>query len=192
MKRIEDERIQFFLRHHKLIRQWAAIEPEARKVINEFLQTLGDFAKDQQNSAPDSWKICWDFNSSWPRILRFLPEWGESEGTLPRVSIGLEWYKPSVDLLSPTGSPYVGVRIDPNLQGSRILHDRLQQSCQHCAQGYGFGSERWWPAFKSIPPSDEEFWKDLDAYRAQLDKEFEQAWELFAPIVSQTLRASNP
>jgi hypothetical protein len=190
MKRVEDERIQFFLRHHRLIRQWAAIESEVREVINEFLQGFANFAENKQYSATDSWKIYQNLDNSRPTIIRFLPEWVEAEGTQPRAGIALKWYKKSVNLLSTPHSPFIGVWVNPKQRENRILQDRLQESWRHYAKAYDFSSEIWWPAYKYIPPRDEEFWKDLETYRTLLEEEFEQTWELFAPIVSETLSGS--
>lgn len=188
MNKIEDERLKFYLRNVRLIREWADLGSEVCDVVDRFLVSLvGDIESLAEEIDPEI-SVYTELESGWPKIFLQLAHWNTPDAREIIAGIGLEWGR-KADLV--TELPYIGIWIDPKHEKADSIRDAVHEKLGNVAADSGFkkGRSRFWPAFKNVEPEGE-FWEDLDPFRQLLVEEFRQAWNLFAAIVDEAAGSS--
>lgn len=183
---IDDERVRFYLKHQKLIEEWARLAEPACSEATKFLESCGE----------DIQTLCADLGEavtvhqllddpSWPRIFLVRPAWQLTERE-PLVGIGLEWNRRNVSFAGRS-RVYTGMRVAISAERGRELRDRLKERVGAMRGKHGYTASASWPAWRYVPPPDGEYWDDLTPYRNQLIESVRSAWNLFAPEVDALL-----
>ena len=114
MKRIEDERVRFYLRHRTQIEEWAAIADDVPEVAHRFLKTVGRDVKALSKQLDVRY---WSVDTAFPKRFLVHPDWVRSKD-VPAIAIGLEWRRADVSFrgnppLSGCGSTRTAIRTLP-------------------------------------------------------------------------------
>ena len=178
MKRIEDERVKFYLEHQERIREWAALEGEASKFVHLFYRSLrGDL-----DAALRSGRIAEDdvrsfrVGGNWPGLGLHREGWPKGEAD---PDVRLEWVRKSA-LFPPHGPLYCGVRT--NVERYRLPFTKETRPAYP-------RSNRWWPASQDLDPPKGRFWEgdNLKEYRTYIVETILTAWKELAPIVDEVV-----
>lgn len=187
MKKIEDERIKFYLEHRDLIDEWSKISEEIPRVCGEFMWALSEgVAALAERLGPDvNVYEGKSEKSDNPKIFLYRESWysGGDHRYENRVDVGIgvEWHKKHVDFGLPRKRPYVGIWTnDRNTRGEsahKVLSDKID----------GKNSFSYWVTRTYIAPEQDDFWNDLQSYATLLLKNIEEAWNRYAEGVDEAL-----
>ncbi len=198
MKKLDDDRIIFYLRHHEDIRSWAAIENELPQLFHKFMRSMKDGVDNLASRLGQDVKVYSQFENKYSNIFLYREKWGlykqnEEEKEWPRVAIGLEWRKDKINLV--TENPYVGLWVEKSDSYGETLQERLKQKCQDVIkrnekENSKYHSEAYWPCWQYVLPN-RDFWDDLMPYREKLLKRVESIWNLFENTVDEVVIAAR-
>ena len=185
MNKIEDERLKFYLRNVRLIKEWADLGGEVCDVVDRFLVSLVEDIESLAGEIDSEIIVYTELESGWPKIFLQFPHWNTAGGKMIIAGIGLEWDR-KVDLVSHL--PYIGTWIDPKHEKADSIRDAVHAKSGTVAPDIGFkkGRSRFWPAFKNLEPEGE-FWEDLEPFRQTVIEEMRQIWNLFGTVVDEAL-----
>ena len=185
MNKIEDERLKFYLRNVRLIREWADLGGEVCDVVDRFLVSLVEDIESLAGEIDSEIIVYTELESGWPKIFLQFPRWNAPDTGEMIAAIGLEWTR-KVDLV--TQLPYIGTWIDMNHAKADSIRDAVHKKLGSLEPDLLFkkGRSRTWPAFKYVAPEGD-FWEDMNPYRQLLVEEVRQAWSLFATIVDEAM-----
>ena len=189
MKRIEDERIRFYLKHRQQIEEWARVGTEdLPQFAHEFYASLECGLRDQAQNCETFAGInieCHDLNSNYPYISIRRPCWSQGEED-PFVC--LAWrcnvniradFSQNQELLcgisAKRGNPY---------------RDVLPQQQM---DDYPEKPDEWWPKFRRVDPPVGNFWEgnNLEEYGHCVIKTVLKAWCDLAPLVDEAVKSHN-
>ena len=183
---LDDERIQFFLRHRDDIRGWAAIEPDVATAVRQILAATQAEIESRIVAIDAESTTARRDGGRWERIMVRRPAWPEEMG------VSVEWETrvdpfggalPKVGVILLSDAPELG-RVRQNVvdlaSGNATLH----------ALGYRIPAEHVWPVMRRVPKS-RDWWQDSDAWTAGIVDSVVELWPLAAPYVDQALAASG-
>lgn len=189
MKRIEDERIKFYLKHRRYIEEWANTRNDLCEFVHEFYWSLvdelqvafeacDDIAGDELSiRADDTWK-------DWPGIVLRRTDWPRGQDD-PAVRFQWRRGKGYEADFSPGRTPTCGVRA-PN------HHEHF--SSESCREDYPNRSNHW-PVYDYVEVPQGEFWEgdNIATHRKHVIELILNAWRDLAPLVDEALdRAREP
>lgn len=189
MKRIEDERIQFYLRHESLIEEWAQIRSDAVSAAHRFYLSLAEDLEERAADLGDDILVL-TADESWARVGLCRESWLDESGT-PLAVLSLEWMRSKTGFRE--GYRVLGVRCDADLEVGRQLRGTIADLVREQRSVLGFGrSSRWWPAYKAVDgTTDAEYWLDLDPFRQALVEGIVEAWWALSPSVDEALSSNS-
>ena len=187
MKRIDDERIRFYLKHRRQIEEWALVMDDLAKFAPEFYASLLDdlcseVRKRESNvNIPDRPHEYGDRWQSEAIRLRRAP-WPET------VALELGWHR--------NGTGYSRVDFSNDQQGVwcglwasepyfEQLSSRRQEVPEYPKSWSSDGSGH--PMYKVIDPPPDNFWEgdNLEKYGNFVIQEVLKAWRDLAPLVDE-------
>lgn len=192
MKRIEDERIRFYLEHRQQIKEWVKIEEDSCEFAHGFyvslLDDLRDKAREYGTFGGDAVEIE-VVDAKNPGITLRRPSWPQDdpdEGDEAPI-VCLEWNR-----LAGFDQPLTcGVYAHgPRMAGYRPFFTK--DKCSDYPSDAG-GLKQWYLAYKEVEPPHGEFWKgnNLEEYGNFVIKTLLQAWSDLAPLVDEAVSQSN-
>lgn len=189
MNQFDDDRVLFYLKHEKLIREWAQIEGEVGVAVEGFLASLSDDIEALATTLGDDVRFVADDNSTNYSIRSIYRDcWAGASGE-PRVTISLEWHRKKASLArSPL--PFTALRVNTNLAGSRELSKRLSElsSPVRARKSDRYTSDGvTWPAYRYVPAATGEYWSDLSGHRETILAELRTTWDSFTAYADQAV-----
>ncbi len=180
MNRIEDERIKFYLEHEAQIREWAGLQAEVCRFVDQFYRSLKDDvdAALASGEIPDDDVESFLHEGDWPGVGLRRQGWPKGDGG---PDVRLEWSRKEA-FFPPHGWLICGV------QTSVKRYKRPFTKGAHP----GFPSRNQWsPAYKAVEPPAGKFWEgdNLEEYRDHLVATIIKAWKDLAPLVDEAVKA---
>ena len=178
---LDTERIQFFLRHHDDIKEWAAIEREVSLATREMLGGLLDVIDARVKSVDAGAEVVRHDGGRYERILIRRPEWPIG------VGVALEWDQ-NID---PFGSsvPKYGLFVLPREGGWVAAHQAIDAEARSSAELRALGhkpGDGTWPVNQYVPKSAG-WWRDLDGWTTPFVERLLSTWSMGAPILARGL-----
>src|SRR3990172_209756 len=182
---LQDERIQFFLRHRDDIRAWAAIEPEVEAAVRDLLAGAQP-AIEERLLALDSTVITARRNGGgWERIMSRRPSWPDWRG------VTLEWGERAVD---PFGSapPKLGFFWTGSVDGdpAKALFVERCQALGLETLGYRVPAGDAWPVLRRPEPS-KDWWHDPEAWIQAIVGKLTELWVRVTPAADEAFSTTT-
>lgn len=184
MNRIVDERVRFYLQHARQIDEWAALESDACKFVDQFYLSVQDpIARLVEHGSLDDdiETFIRDLENPYPQIGLRRKSWprGGSEPCSPRVV--LEWRKGKTTFHGDCWR-ICGLFMSDNANRkawAEFLTKERRPTYPRSSDYFG--------AYRSL--SGREVWKDehIDAYRSELAETVRKAFCDLAPLVDEYL-----
>ena len=177
MNRIENEQIKFFFQHEARIREWASLETEANKFVDQFYRSLrGDLdAALESGRIADADSVTSHFiegKRNWSRLVLMRQDWYE------KADVRLEWKR-------NTGFPPHGrLACGACISDKKYSDPFTKEACPDYPKKLEL-----YPAFKNVEPPDDRFWEDdnLQKYRDFLVETILKAWKELAPLIDEAV-----
>ena len=191
MKRIEDERIRFYLKNRQQIEEWAKVGTKALpQFAHEFYASLESGLRDQAQNCETFAGInveCNDLNSNYPYISIRRPCW-------PQVNeapfVCLAWRR-NVNVqadFSQNQELLCGI-------SAKVKVGNLYRETLHRQQmdDYPEKPTEWWPKSRRVDPPVGNFWEgnNLEEYGHYVIKTVLKAWSDLAPLVDEAVKSHN-
>ena len=180
---LDDERIQFFLRHRDDILAWASIEKDVVAATREILAQCQPDLDERLRAIDPTVEVIRRDGSRYERILARRPGWPEG------VGVALEW-ETGVD---PFGGsrPKHGIFVFTGDTSAEPLRQRMVaiagRSARLRAAGYKIPGDQTWPANRFEAKSTT-WWQHPDAWTAGIIDALVELWPEAAAIIDQALR----
>jgi hypothetical protein len=175
----DDERIQFYLKHHSEIREWAAIERDVFAATRELLGRVQMQVDERLAEEVDALTARLDDNR-FERILVRHEHWPNG------VGVALEWEN-SVDPFGSSLPKYgifvLGVPSEMETVRAMIVKAAKESPLQ---ASFKIPADRVWPALSRVPKSAD-WWRDPDAWTGGIADNVVELWRVAAPIIDQAL-----
>lgn len=186
MNQIDDDRVVFYLKHEKLIREWAAIEREAWAAVDAFLISLAEDIAALAHDLGVGVTFLADTESpSYPGMDVYRQSWCDSAG-IPRVRIRLEWQR-GRSSLTQHPLPYAGIKVNMDLAGSKELRQRILDPSSTERKAGGYTANPWWAGYRYVPAATGEYWADLSGHRAVILTELRNVWDAFSAYADRAV-----
>jgi hypothetical protein len=184
MNHIDDERVQFYLKHEQQIAEWAALQKTTRTFVHGMLFTMvDDLGELAEELGPDVRVHFTGADASEVKILLCREAWMRDQGRKRRLGIGLGW-DPRQVTLSAHPRPYMGLCVVVSHPGGQQLRQELGQAVTSASLNQGYTRTSWWVAWRYAPAPTGEFWEDLGDYRASLVDMVRQDWLRFVDVAT--------
>ena len=192
MRRIEDERIKFYLKHRQQIEEWLMVGQEVLpKFAPEFYASLlDDLCTEVRKSGSNVNIHKHVFGDKWQsEAIRLCRQcWPEA------VSVELGWHRkgpgPSqVNFSSGQQGVWCGIwASEPYFEQ---LSNKRQKTPEYPKRWHSAGSGQ--PMYKIIDPPSGNFWEgnNLEEYGHDVIKTVLKAWCDLAPLVDEAVRSHN-
>lgn len=185
MKRVEDERIRFFLKHRSLIEQWARIEKDLPAISAKFLWSLQE-DMEELIARLDGDVYLYREAGNTPKLFLHRESWLPKDGNLrPMVGIGIEWQHKRADF--GKGTTYVGIWNDQRSPATQF-NAELTKVAAAVAQSKKLNATAWWPERTFVEPPNENYWEDLTLYRDLIIEEIHSYWVRYEARVGGVLQ----
>ena len=178
---LDDERIQFFLRHRNDIRAWMQIEPDVTAAVRIVLAELQPVIEERLVAIDANVTTSRRDGGRWERIMARRPVWPE------QVGVTLEW-EAGVD---PFGSalPKVGVIFLSDRPESIPGYGSFAEACRadDGLRSAGFKpADRVWPVMRRVAKSND-WWRDVETWTAGIVDAVVDLWPRVAPHLDAAL-----
>ena len=188
MNEIRDPTVRFYLKHQRLIEEWARVAKDAAKSSRVFLTVHADLrerVKDmQQEGATDGEVVPYQRTQDWPNIGLRRSGW-PNDGYHKVVRIGIEWDKHKTTFVG--GWRLCGLGFPSGMAGGSLVREKL---IDHPLRTQYWDTKPTWPACCPMPEPDGEYWNDLTTYRDSLVETTVMAWTDLSPVVDEVLGSS--
>ena len=185
-----DARLQFFLEHQELIRDWAALAAVAQGAADEQLRELrGDLMNDNRvvelgiRVAPG---MKGDVVTG---SVLHRPAWCVDAEGVPDVGITLGWDS-KVDpagVWPKTSVPYIGVLCSRQTNPGRAIEARLRATtASHLNDKPKYQKGSVHVVYRYLNP-DKDWWQDIPKWRQGLVDELLAAWTRWAELVDDAV-----
>lgn len=184
MNTVTDPRVVFYLRHQRLIDEWASVRSDAQDAAHRFFLSLdsdvAELAGRLEGVEPEV------RDATYSRVCLFRPEWFAPTGEL-LVLVGLEWRRSDATFVD--GTRLLGVRVDAGVEAGRSLRPLVGDRVRHLRTNAGFPeSTSYWAAYRDAPTPDGDYWDDLSGLREKLVDSIRLAWESFSAPIDEAFR----
>lgn len=191
MKRIEDERIRFYLKHRQQIEEWAGVgEKDLPKFAHEFYTSLERGLRDQAQNCETfaGIEIKLFYNGpNWPCISLRRHGWPQGEED-PFVC--LEWTHNRQHQVNFSQNQLLvcGIRAKKGDRHREALPQR------HVDYPDGGIEDQWWPMRRKVDPPVGNFWEGngLEEYGNYVVQTVLNAWRDLAPLVDESYAQTQP
>lgn len=206
-----DERLKFYIRHHRDIRKWSQIESEWNQKMHNWLLNQSEPIEE---SKPENARYYHYPHKAYPKHLLYKASWHPNKDPMalrgtepPFVAIGIEWSSKNINLLPDLPDeydtkhrlflPYYGIWIN---RDSFAEADRFQSRLQLTLEekikaGEGveasFYKEKptsWWPLRKYFKPLDPDaITESIGEFERTLPRFLGNAWSELSGLVDESL-----
>lgn len=185
--KLDDQRVQFYLRHREQLEEWFEIRKEAAAAVDEWLRGLSADMKSLASELGDDVKFVAALDDD-PSLYLKRSSW-PGQTVNDSVFVGLHWAARNT-LLYGSGPPYVFVQVDRNQPLARALRgdDKFQGVRQRSKD---LNDPAWWPAYRSVLPT-EPFPEKAEEYRGALLGAIRDVWNTYAPSIDAVLVTLMP
>lgn len=186
MNSIDDERIQFYLKHRQLIDRWSQIADDLVERTEKFLWTLeGDI--DELRGLLDEEVMIYRKDSNWPKLFLYRPSWWPQEKKgRPVAGIGVQWKAGKVDL--QRRPPVAGVWTDKKTAVGAALSEQLRTYVKQSVElTERRSSSTWFPEKVRIIAEEQRYWEDLVPIRKVVVRQVTELWERYADRIDDLL-----
>jgi hypothetical protein len=185
-----DARLQFFLEHQELIRDWAALATEVQDAAEGLLRELRvDVIADprvEQLAIRVGSRVNGE-EATGPVLYRAT--WCADDEGVPDVGIGLAW-DGKVDparVWPKAYMPYVGILCSHQTDAGRTLETRLRaNTLSRLNDEPKFQKGFHWVAYRYVAPKPD-WWRDIPAWRQGLVDELMAAWTRWSGLVDRAV-----
>ena len=191
MKRIEDERIRFYLKHRRQIEEWSRVgRDDLPKFAHEFYASLwGDLPHQARARGIDidkDVKIIGSQNAGDLHIRLRRRNWPETGEDKQDPSVKLRWNKVSF----AREEVWCGIRAKQGTLGRQALD--MARANHPNAKDYQ-RSDSYYPMYRYLDPPSGNFWEgdNLEKYGNSVIEALLQAWSDLAPLVDEAVRQHN-
>ena len=170
-----DDRLQFYLRHYREIREWAAI---GRDVMDATRELLGSIRADLDvRFAAEGVITTRDDEGRFERLVLRRTSWP------PRIGVALEW-ESSVDPFGGSLPKYgiIFLNFEPEHEIARATI--VARAKQAALYGFKVPGDRVWPAVRWVE-KDENWWMDPDTWAAGITDSLTDVWHAAAPVIDE-------
>jgi len=178
-----DPRLEFYLKHHQQIEEWANLQKLVYDEADKFFLSVIDDLEAAAAMFPGEPKFEKSPTDSHPVASLWRPHWEEvwnKEGEPEDwFTIAFQW-KRAVAMFD---GMWGGVNCKNTFRSSPFVSAAIQEA----AIKGGFKEKKQWPAKRYFHPSREDFYANLDTYKAELLREMEQIWQTFYPIIDDVV-----
>ena len=177
MNQIENEQIKFFFEHEERIREWAGLETEVIKFVDQFYRSLkGDLdAALRDEGIADSDVESLVQGGDWPGLGLRRQGWPKGD---ENADVRLQWHKSAC--FPPHGHLICGACTGVKKHKVPFTKEARPEFPYHGP---------WWAAFKNVDPPVGRFWEgdNLKEYRSYLVETILKAWKDLAPLVDKAV-----
>ena len=187
--RIEDEKVEFYLRNREQLEQWFALRAEAAAAIDEWLASLKPDVETLVAELAGDVEFFASLDEEQPFPGLFLKRtcWPGTGRDAP-VLIGLQWSRGKT-LLRAGSAPWVVVRSEKSSSiGSGLRDDERFKQIRKARRDKG---TQWYAAFGSVLPQGP-FPEGAEGYRQVLLNSIRQAWKAYAGVVDEVIEELKP
>ena len=178
---LDDERVQFFLRHRNDIKQWADIERDVVAATRELLGGIQPAVEERVNAMDPLAETVRHDGGRYERIIVRRPTWPAGVGVTIEWESGVDPFGRS---LPKFGIFFLGG--DPAYAGARVAITTLARASTTLrTAGYRPG-DNYWPIVQYVKKSAT-WWHDPDAWLAPITDALVDLWPLAAPIIDEGL-----
>lgn len=185
MNRIDDPRIEFYLKHQGLIEEWAAVRRDVRHAAHDFYASLVDDLEQVADGLDGDVDVVFE-DPGYPQVGLCRPQWHGEQ--VPTVAVVFEWQRSSSTFTD--GSRMLGVRVAMGEDGGKELTDKVRHALEPIRKTAGFpnANKSYWPAWRLGRAAEgDEYWKDLAPYRQALIDDIMKAWESFHGAIDEVV-----
>ena len=186
---LDDERVQFYLRHAEQIEQWASLRSAAASAVDGWLADLVPHIEELARELGSDVRVGVNVGDDvgYPLYRLTHSAWGFDGQDDPPASIALEWVRARTTI-SGASKPYVGLRAPKTHDiGARL---RASEAVAQARRGRRDTSNAWWVGYSFVSPEGD-FASDRDGYRDRLLGALRAAWEAYAPGVSAAVEVAG-
>lgn len=185
-----DEPIQFYLQHKAQIDEWAALAKKTSTAADKFFRSAAPKFKSAFAGVPGEPLVFVKLDERCPKLFLHRQSWRPADDKYPRVAIGLEWNKKSVQF--DTCCVGVWVYVDRGEDGKALDRElRAVLRDDRSAEQGRWKSDLWWPIWKYVVPSHKDFWNDLDGFREELIAAALACWKRDWATVDEVLARTS-
>jgi hypothetical protein len=182
---LDNERVQFFLRHRDDILEWAGIEREVTAATRELLAGLQAVIAERLAEAGEVVVVTRRDGGRYERILVQRPGWPAGVGIALEWEMGVDPFGRSV----PKFGPFV-LSSDPAVATAHVTIDRVARaSTELAALGYKSG-DGVWPVVQYLRKSST-WWQDPEAWLTPIADALFGLWFIAAQMIDESLGASK-
>ena len=178
MKRIEDERIRFYLKHRQLIEEWANVGgKELSAFARQFYASLQEEIRTRVATDPDV-EIIGDI----PNVIRLRQQWWPQGA--PTIELG--WHQ-TVDFSDH--HVWCGIHIEGGADSPYWQHLRHRSES---TQDYPRTDSTWgYPMYRYLDPPDGNLWEDngLEKHGSAVIEAVVRAWCDLGPLVDGAIHS---
>ena len=183
MKRIEDQRVIFYLKHRLQIEEWLSVKKDLAAVAHEFYGSLREEVLNQVPSDVVVGDVIEPDNNGLFQLRK--RDWIEGG---PAVELG---WNPRTRLeFSNRDWVWCGIWADSESPCFQYLRDARERPG---TKGYPeFNARYGYPMYRHLPCPEGKFWEDhrLEAYGKSVVQAVLQGWDDLAPLVDEALSNS--
>lgn len=188
---LDDDRLQFFLKNHELIRTWAALADEVSTAVDEELRHLGGDVQVAATVAGLDLAVAERVaGESFRAPMLHRPTWRSPDADGPDIAVGIGWDGRRV---FPTGGwpgvslPYVGVVASHDTDRGRRIEDAVRPlAIRELVDPRSYRKGSHWIAYRFLK-CDDDWYSDLVRWRAWVVDEMIRAWRDCAPVIDRGL-----
>lgn len=179
-----DPRLEFYLKNRQQILDWANLQKLVYPEADKFFLSVIDDLETAAAKFPGRPKFEKSVNGSHPIAALWRPQWEEvwnKEGEPEDwFTIAFQW-KRAIARFDGLWGGVNGHRIFPS-------GPFVRAAIQEAAIKGRFKEKKQWSAKRSLRPSREDYYANLDAYKAELLRDMEQIWRTFYPLIDGVVK----
>jgi hypothetical protein len=180
---LDDEPLQFYLRHRSRIEEWASLRERVSAATAEAFMGLRPRIEALARELGVESRLE-NTDAQWPRYVLLRPEWRAADGSLVGL-VALEIDKRKVMADSPSDSPYVGIRmLDVKGRGRSLRDEVLAEDWRK--KGYTKGLE--YAGVQVVyhrVTATPGWWEDPEAWEVSLVDALRNVWRDFSGLIDQ-------
>ncbi|MDP2808016.1 MAG: hypothetical protein Q8O74_07760, partial [bacterium] len=176
---ILDRKVVFYLKNQKQIDEWYSLRARAIAETHEFFCSIAPDVKILAAKLGNDVMSVADIENPYPKIYLYRQNWHDENLGYPTTGIALEWYRKNVSFMG-SDRAYMGVWVNPDKAYEKfkpILFEAIEKVAPKSKFIGQYTS--WLPFYRYEEPKAENYWENLEVYKAQLLSSFEEQWNLF-------------
>ena len=187
MNKVEDPRIEFYLKYQDVIEEWAAIRRDVRHTAHDRYASLADELQDIAAELDGEVEVVFQ-DPGYPYVGLCRPAWQGEQ--LPRVAVVFEWQQSTSTFTDD--QHMLGVRVAMGEGGGKELTTKVRHALELIRKDAGFpnSNKSYWPAWRQgLTAEGTEYWKDLAPYRQALIDDIQVCWHAFEGTIDEVVKS---